>query len=463
MSNKYDVIVIGAGAAGLSAAALLAKEGKKVVVVEASRYLGGRGMAVEEEGFTLNLGSHLLEDPGDGITKILEYVGKTLPHGPKNSDLMVWDNDQGTWGSIRDRYQTDKTELKKVIKALTEMPYEDFDKWDDQPMRAWLSQHTSDQGVHDLFDFITVLEGMTENWWDHAASDNLFCRKHHFEVAHTAAYSFWPGRGWDGLFQDLHDAVIEHGGEVRMNTPAEHVVIENGQVRGLMIGAERKLMINEVFEGEVLEADCVISSLPVWNVLRVVPEQHLPEWYTDQIKFLAQDKHRITWLGLYMATEEPIHVNDERELATWLETPTAGVSGHFFNQSAMDRSSAPEGTNLYVGGGNIPGSKGKDKEYVLRKFEQFEADLKVMYPGLENAFFRRRHLVHDPSFGVIQKPGLVGTFRPHWRAPNVDGLYFASETFRSRGIGVDRAARAGLTVVEDYLGKKLDGGFGWRY
>ena len=58
---------------------------------------------------------------------------------------------------------------------------------------------------------------------------------------------------------------------------------------------------------------------------------------------------------------------------------------------------------------------------------------------------------------MIQKPGLVGMYRPHWRAPNVEGLWFASETFRSRGIGVDRAARAGLTVVEDYLGKRLPG------
>jgi hypothetical protein len=65
---------------------------------------------------------------------------------------------------------------------------------------------------------------------------------------------------------------------------------------------------------------------------------------------------------------------------------------------------------------------------------------------------------------VIQKPCLVGRYRPHWRAPNVDGLYFASETFRSRGIGVDRAARAGLTVVEDILGRRL-AGFEetWRY
>ena len=59
-------------------------------------------------------------------------------------------------------------------------------------------------------------------------------------------------------------------------------------------------------------------------------------------------------------------------------------------------------------------------------------------------------MVYEPSFGVIQKPGLVGIYRPHFRAPNIDGLWFASETFRSRGIGVDRASRAGLTVAEDY-------------
>lgn len=112
----------------------------------------------------------------------------------------------------------------------------------------------------------------------------------------------------------------------------------------------------------------------------------------------------------------------------------------------------------------IPASRARDSVYVDDMFEKFEAELKIMYPGLNESFWRRRHLVFDPSYSVIQKPGLVGKYRPHWRAPNVEGLYFASETFRSRGIGVDRAARAGLTVVEDYLGRRL-AGFEetWRY
>jgi len=459
---KVDVAVIGAGAAGLTAAALLAKEGRNVTVIEAGPHLGGRGMAVPEEGFKLNLGGHLLEDGGGGITKVFEYLGHELEHGAASTDMVVWDHERLRWGSIRDRYAGDRSELKKVVAALMETSYEELDRWDDRPLRTWLAGHTTDQGVYDLFEFIAVLECMTDNWWDHSASENLFCRKLHYEEAGRAAYSFWPVGGWDGLFGTLRDAVVENGGELLMNTPAEAVVIEDGEVKGVRLGRD-KVLPNEVLEGEVLEADCVISTLPVWSVLRVVPASVLPDWYTAQIRFLAQDHLRISWLGLYLATEEPVHVNSDQELATWLHAPTSGLSGFFFNQTAMDPATSPPGTNLYVCGGIIPGEKARDLAYVERQFEALEADLKTMYPGLRGAYWRRRHLVHDPSFGVIQKPGLVGTFRPHWRAPNVGGLYFASETFRSRGIGVDRAARAGLTVVEDYLGRRLEGDFGWRY
>jgi len=459
---KVDVAVVGAGAAGLTAAALLAKEGRKVAVYEAGKVLGGRGMAVPDEGFKLNVGGHLLEDSGSGITKVFGYVGKELRHGTVSNEMPVWDHEKQNWRSIREGYAGDKTELKKVIEALIDTPYEEFDSWDDRPLRAWMLEHTADQGVIDLWEFLALLECLTEEWYDHSASDNLYVRKMHYEEAHMAGYSFWPEQGWDGLFDDLRDAVVENGGEVHMGTPVETVLIEDGEVKGLVLGRDR-VIPNEVLEGEAVEADCVISSLPVWHVLRVVPEKALPDWYASQIRFLAQDRWRVSWLGLYLATKEPVYAIDPRELSTWLHAPRTRISGFFFNMTAMDPSTSPEGTNLYVAGGVIPGARAKDMTYVRPMFEAFEEDLKQMHPGLREAYWRRRHLVHDPSFGVIQKPGLVGVYRPHWRAPNIEGLYFASETFRSRGIGVDRAARAALTVVEDYLGKRLNGGFGWRY
>ena len=454
---RYDVAVIGAGSAGLSAGALLQKEGKKVIVLDRAPYLGGRGMAVPDEGFKLNVGGHLLEDSGSGITKIFEYLGKHLGHGPSNTDMNVWDHEASRWGSIRDRYSGGKDELKKVITALLETPFEELDKWDDRPLRDWILQYTSDQGVIDLFEFITVLECMTEHWYDHSASDNLYVRKLHYAEKRSAAYSFWPEKGWDGLFQDLADALTENGGELRLGTSVERVVIENGEVKGIEIARQPRILPNERFEDELIEADCVISTLPVWHVLNVVPEWELPDWYVAQIKFLAQDKFRIAWLGLYLAVDEPVPVLDRRELSTWLHTPTAGVSGFMFEQTALDPSTAPEGKFLYVAGGMVPGARGRDDRYLREMFEKFERDLGTMIPGLAKPSWRRRHMVFEPSFGVIQKPGLVGVFRPHWRAPNVDGLYFASETFRSRGIGVDRAARAGLVVAEDILGRRLSG------
>jgi phytoene dehydrogenase-like protein len=165
-----------------------------------------------------------------------------------------------------------------------------------------------------------------------------------------------------------------------------------------------------------------------------------------------------------MATDEPLHIYDPKELSTWLHDPVAGLPGFFFTQSNMDPSTAPEGKHLHVMGGVIPGEKGRDKEYVRETFDKFEQGMGIMYPALQKPVWKRRTLVFDPAFGVIQKPCLVGSYRPHWRAPNVSGLYFASETFKSRGIGVDRAARAALTCVEDYLGRRLSGfEETWRY
>jgi phytoene dehydrogenase-like protein len=163
-----------------------------VLVVERSNFLGGRGMATNDEGYELNLGAHLLEDPGSGITRIFEHVGRELRHGPSNTEMPIWDHETDSWGSIRDRYSGDKDELKKVIQALIATPYDELERWDDRPMREWISQHTEHRGVTDLFEFIAVMECMTENWWDHSASDNLFNRKMHYEEKRTAAYSFWP-------------------------------------------------------------------------------------------------------------------------------------------------------------------------------------------------------------------------------------------------------------------------------
>jgi len=90
--------------------------------------------------------------------------------------------------------------------------------------------------------------------------------------------------------------------------------------------------------------------------------------------------------------------------------------------------------------------------------------MEEMFPKLRTALWKRWHVVLDPPFGILGKPGLSGGNRPGNRAPNVEGLYFAGDTYKSRGIGMDRAARSALTCVDMILGDRVEGlEHTWRY
>jgi phytoene dehydrogenase-like protein len=61
MTDRYDAIVVGAGHNGLVCSALLAKAGKKVLVLEANERVGGAAVTREfADGFSVSACAHLL-------------------------------------------------------------------------------------------------------------------------------------------------------------------------------------------------------------------------------------------------------------------------------------------------------------------------------------------------------------------------------------------------------------------
>jgi monoamine oxidase len=83
MNSEFDVVIIGAGAAGIGAARELASSGRSALLLEASSRLGGRAWTYEIAGQRLDLGCGWLHS-GDrnSWTRIAEEAGRAVDRRP---------------------------------------------------------------------------------------------------------------------------------------------------------------------------------------------------------------------------------------------------------------------------------------------------------------------------------------------------------------------------------------------
>jgi monoamine oxidase len=79
---EYDVAIVGAGAAGIAAARVLAGQGRKVIVLEASSRVGGRGCTVGIGGIPLDFGCGWLHSADrNPLVAVGEAAGFTIVRG----------------------------------------------------------------------------------------------------------------------------------------------------------------------------------------------------------------------------------------------------------------------------------------------------------------------------------------------------------------------------------------------
>lgn len=80
--SEYDVVVVGAGLAGLRAATRLAEAGRDVVVVEANDAVGGRERTDVVDGFRLDLGFHVLNPAYPAVRRWVDVDALALRRFP---------------------------------------------------------------------------------------------------------------------------------------------------------------------------------------------------------------------------------------------------------------------------------------------------------------------------------------------------------------------------------------------
>lgn len=90
--NKADVIVVGAGVAGLRCALELEQKGLDVIVLEASDRVGGRIRTEHVDGFQLDVGFQVLLTAYDECQSVLDYGALALGHFQPGA--FVWNGAQ---------------------------------------------------------------------------------------------------------------------------------------------------------------------------------------------------------------------------------------------------------------------------------------------------------------------------------------------------------------------------------
>ncbi len=92
MNTDFDTLIVGGGLAGLIAATRLARDGRRVALLEKSGALGGRARTTRQLGHSFNLGPHALYR-GGALARALDALNVDVPSHPVAASGFFLDGD----------------------------------------------------------------------------------------------------------------------------------------------------------------------------------------------------------------------------------------------------------------------------------------------------------------------------------------------------------------------------------
>lgn len=314
--DRYDAIVIGSGLGGISAAALLAKNGRRVLVVEQGDGAGGFAHGFKRGPYTFDSAIRVLAE-GEMVENLLAYLGV---------------RERCTLTQIDHLYRVEfpglslfaPIGLEEFMEAhIREFPHEErgireffglrrrlFLDAAQLPMQLAPGEiETAMRLFPTLFRYrtATLAEVMDEHLHDPRLKALCSALWPYMgtppERLSFFAYSQFLGVLIDGpyycqgSFQNLVDAFVaaleENGGTLLLNTRAEQIMIEHGRAVGVRLAG-----------GHEVRAPIVVSNADARQTLdRLVGPEHLP---TSYMRRLHRMKPSLSAFVVYAATRQDL-------------------------------------------------------------------------------------------------------------------------------------------------------------
>jgi monoamine oxidase len=212
-NNIYDVVVVGAGIAGLTAARALAERGRKVLVVEAQDRIGGRIWTRHVGDEAIELGAEFIHGRPPELWALIEEAGLET-YERKGTQICFEDGALNDCGGKMDEVFEPLEKLKKF--SGQDMSFAEYLDHEQTPME--------ERGP-----MIGYVEGF--NAADHReVSVASLGAQQKAEDAIEGDHTYRLLGGYDQLPRYLSEKITELGGKVLTGTPVKEIRWEQGWV-----------------------------------------------------------------------------------------------------------------------------------------------------------------------------------------------------------------------------------------
>lgn len=306
MSDHWDadVVVVGAGIGGLTAAAYLQALGKRVVVVDRHHVVGGNISAFTHHGYEFDVGTHYVGGcrPGGLIPSV--YAGLGLEDritwselDPDGFDHLYFPDAAYSVPRGLDRFRERLHEwfptehagidgfckfVTDVRSALDAVSQGQFDE------RVGVLMEHRDTTLNELFDGLgmslrlrMVLAGQHLVYG--VAPSRVSAILQAMVLDHYIDGAFYPEGGGQVLTQVLAEAVRDHGGEIILRTPVEEIIVEGGRAVGVRIRPPSPDRARGI--PEEIRAPVVLSNADLRRtVLDLAGAEHFPADFVARLR-----------------------------------------------------------------------------------------------------------------------------------------------------------------------------------